>query len=124
MLACTTERLTSSSLAARPVNTIRIEPFRCPQRQTVYLPIAGLVDPSELKPGELIGTNKDSYLILEKLPAEYVSALTLRVPARWSPVPRLRRCLPRGFCVGPQTFLEGRAGHCLIFLSTPSSFTV
>ena len=40
-------------------------------RQTVYLPIPGLVDSSELKPGDLIGTNKDSYLILEKLPAEY-----------------------------------------------------
>ena len=39
-------------------------------RQTVYLPIPGLVDVEELKPGDLIGTNKDSYLILEKLPAE------------------------------------------------------
>ena len=28
------------------------------QRQTVYLPVAGLVDTSELKPGDLIGTNK------------------------------------------------------------------
>lgn len=25
----------------------------------------------ELTPGDLVGTNKDSYLILEKLPAEY-----------------------------------------------------
>ncbi len=36
-------------------------------RQTVYLPIPGLVPIEELKPGDLIGTNKDSYLILEKL---------------------------------------------------------
>ena len=41
-------------------------------RQTVFLPIAGLVPIEELKPGDLIGTNKDSYLILEKLPTEYV----------------------------------------------------
>jgi len=26
-----------------------------------------------LKPGELVGANKDNYLILEKLPAEYDS---------------------------------------------------
>merc|ERR1711871_1003598 len=42
-------------------------------RQTIYLPMPGLVDPKELKPGELVGTNKDSYLILEKLPVEYDS---------------------------------------------------
>ena len=40
-------------------------------RQTVYLPIPGLVDTADLKPNDLIGTNKDSYLILEKLPTEY-----------------------------------------------------
>jgi 26S proteasome regulatory subunit T5 len=42
-------------------------------RQTIYLPIPGLVDVNELKPQDLVGTNKDSYLILEKLPAEYDS---------------------------------------------------
>ena len=42
-------------------------------RQTIYLPLPGLVDPDELKPGELVGTNKDSYIILEKLPTEYDS---------------------------------------------------
>eukprot|EP00297_Palpitomonas_bilix_P005974 CAMPEP_0113885124 /NCGR_PEP_ID=MMETSP0780_2-20120614/10715_1 /TAXON_ID=652834 /ORGANISM="Palpitomonas bilix" /LENGTH=427 /DNA_ID=CAMNT_0000872973 /DNA_START=93 /DNA_END=1376 /DNA_ORIENTATION=- /assembly_acc=CAM_ASM_000599 len=40
-------------------------------RQTIYLPVVGLVEPDELKPGDLVGVNKDSYLILEKLPAEY-----------------------------------------------------
>lgn len=40
-------------------------------RQTFFLPVIGLVDPEELKPGDLVGVNKDSYLILEKLPAEY-----------------------------------------------------
>ena len=39
-------------------------------RQTIFLPVPGLVDTKELKPGELVGTNKDSYLILEKLPVE------------------------------------------------------
>ena len=42
-------------------------------RQTIFLPLIGLVDPEELKPGDLIGVNKDSYLILDTLPAEYDS---------------------------------------------------
>jgi 26S proteasome regulatory subunit T5 len=42
-------------------------------RQTIYLPIPGLVPWEELKPNDLIGVNKDSYLILDKLPAEYDS---------------------------------------------------
>jgi len=31
------------------------------------------VESSQLKPGELVGVNKDSYLVLEKLPNEYDS---------------------------------------------------
>uniref|UniRef100_A0A1I7ZV61 AAA domain-containing protein n=2 Tax=Steinernema glaseri TaxID=37863 RepID=A0A1I7ZV61_9BILA len=42
-------------------------------RSTYFLPSIGLVDPSELKPGDLVGVNKDSRIILEKLPAEYDS---------------------------------------------------
>ncbi|XP_065844924.1 26S proteasome regulatory subunit 6A-B-like [Oscarella lobularis] len=42
-------------------------------RQTYFLPVIGLVEPEDLKPGDLVGVNKDSYLILEKLPAEYDS---------------------------------------------------
>ena len=42
-------------------------------RQTVFLPVPGLVDPETLKPGDLVGVNKDSYLILDTLPAEYDS---------------------------------------------------
>lgn len=42
-------------------------------RATYFLPVVGLVDPSELKPADLVGVNKDSYLVLEKLPAEYDS---------------------------------------------------
>ena len=33
----------------------------------------GLVDADKLKPGDLVGVNKDSYLVLEALPAEYDS---------------------------------------------------
>lgn len=40
-------------------------------RQTYFLPVIGLVDADKLKPGDLVGVNKDSYLILETLPAEY-----------------------------------------------------
>uniref|UniRef100_A0A1A9UCP8 Proteasomal ATPase second OB domain-containing protein n=1 Tax=Glossina austeni TaxID=7395 RepID=A0A1A9UCP8_GLOAU len=36
-----------------------------------FLPVIGLVDAEKLKPGDLVGVNKDSYLILETLPAEY-----------------------------------------------------
>lgn len=41
--------------------------------QTIFLPVVGLVDPEEVRPGDLVGVNKDSYLVLEKLPAEYDS---------------------------------------------------
>lgn len=42
-------------------------------RQTYFLPVAGLVEPENLKPGDLVGVNKDSYLILDTLPSEYDS---------------------------------------------------
>jgi len=35
--------------------------------------VVGLVDPEKLEPGDLVGVNKDSYLILDTLPAEYDS---------------------------------------------------
>jgi len=37
-------------------------------RQTVFLPVVGLVDPATLRPGDLVGVNKDSYLVLDTLP--------------------------------------------------------
>ena len=40
-------------------------------RQTIYLPIIGLVDPAKVKPSDLVGVNKDSYLVLDTLPPEY-----------------------------------------------------
>ncbi|XP_065194229.1 26S proteasome regulatory subunit 6A-B-like [Sycon ciliatum] len=42
-------------------------------RQTYFLPVTGLVDPLKLKPNDLVGVNKDSYLILDTLPPEYDS---------------------------------------------------
>ncbi|KAF3613776.1 26S protease regulatory subunit 6A -like protein [Capsicum annuum] len=42
-------------------------------RQTIFLPVVGLVDPDNLEPGDLVGVNKDSYLILDTLPSEYDS---------------------------------------------------
>lgn len=37
----------------------------------MFLPVVGLVSAKDLKPGDLVGVNKDSYLILDKLPPEY-----------------------------------------------------
>jgi 26S proteasome regulatory subunit T5 len=42
-------------------------------RQTIFLPVIGLVEPEKLRPNELVGVNKDSYLILDTLPVEYDS---------------------------------------------------
>ena len=42
-------------------------------RQTIFLPVVGLVDAAKLQPADLVGVNKDSYLILDMLPAEYDS---------------------------------------------------
>ncbi len=52
-------------------------------RQTYFLPVIGLVEHEKLKPGDLVGVNKDSYLILEELPAEYDSRVkAMEVDAR------------------------------------------
>mmetsp|Transcript_59867 Transcript_59867/g.195409 ORF Transcript_59867/g.195409 Transcript_59867/m.195409 type:complete len:441 (+) Transcript_59867:103-1425(+) len=42
-------------------------------RQTIFLPVIGLVEACDIKPNDLVGVNKDSYLVLDKLPAEYDS---------------------------------------------------
>ncbi|SCW02288.1 LAFE_0F03136g1_1 [Lachancea fermentati] len=42
-------------------------------RQTVFLPMVGLVEPDKLKPNDLVGVNKDSYLVLDTLPSEFDS---------------------------------------------------
>lgn len=42
-------------------------------RQTIFLPVIGLVDAKDLTPNDLVGVNKDSYLVLDKLPTEFDS---------------------------------------------------
>lgn len=42
-------------------------------RHTIYLPVIGMVEPEEVKPGDLIAVNKESFIVYEKLPAEYDS---------------------------------------------------
>jgi len=42
-------------------------------RSTIFLPVTGLVDAKDLHPMDLVGVNKDTYLIYEKLPSEYDS---------------------------------------------------
>ena len=39
----------------------------------MYLPVLGMVEAEDLKPGELIACNKESFIVYEKLPAEYDS---------------------------------------------------
>lgn len=39
-------------------------------RTTAYLPVAGFVDAESLRPNDVVGVNKDSYLILDTLPRE------------------------------------------------------
>lgn len=56
-------------------------------RQTIFLPVVGLVDADTMKPGDLVGVNKDSYLILDTLPSEYdsrVKAMEVRLKLRKS----------------------------------------
>ncbi|KAH0799999.1 26S protease regulatory subunit 6A [Histomonas meleagridis] len=42
-------------------------------RETVFLPVPGLVDASDLQPSDMVGLSKDSYLIFEKLPQHFDS---------------------------------------------------
>lgn len=42
-------------------------------RSTIYLPVPGLVDVERLAPTDIVGVNKDSYLIIDKVPPEYDS---------------------------------------------------
>jgi len=44
--------------AHAPVHSLRF-PFLCGM-QTIFLPVVGLVDADQLKPGDLVGVNKDS----------------------------------------------------------------
>jgi len=45
--------------------------LRTSLRYTIFLPVSGLIPIEELKVNDLVGANKNSFLILEKLPSEY-----------------------------------------------------
>ena len=42
-------------------------------RATVYLPGFGMIDPEGLKPGDIIGVNKETYNLIDRLPPDYDS---------------------------------------------------
>jgi 26S proteasome regulatory subunit T5 len=42
-------------------------------RETVFLPVTGLVPADQLEPSDMVGLSKDSYLIFEKLPQHFDS---------------------------------------------------
>lgn len=65
---------TRVTLLARAALWPAFDAFACAlcRPQTVFLPIVGLVETDTLKPADLVGSNKDTYLILDKLPPEYV----------------------------------------------------
>ena len=65
------EEVASGDAESRPHGKCAV--IKTSTRQTIFLPLIGLVPPEQLEPGDLIGVNKDSYLILDKLPAEYDS---------------------------------------------------
>ncbi len=65
LLYCMQNRLLAFRWLEEPILSKPLSHF-----QTYFLPVIGLVDPENLKPGDLVGVNKDSYLILDTLPAE------------------------------------------------------
>ena len=52
-------------------------------RQTIFLPVIGLVPAAELKPSDLVGVHKDSYLILEKHRHEFCRWQTTFRQVKW-----------------------------------------
>lgn len=42
-------------------------------RATVYLPGFGMIDPEGLKPGDIVGVNKETYNLIDRLPPDYDS---------------------------------------------------
>ena len=40
-------------------------------RQTIYLPVLGMIEPEDVKPGDLVAVNKESFNIYEKMPQDY-----------------------------------------------------
>ena len=40
-------------------------------RQTIYLPVLGMIEAEDVKPGDLVAVNKESFNIYEKMPQDY-----------------------------------------------------
>ncbi|EPY36298.1 26S proteasome regulatory subunit T5 [Angomonas deanei] len=58
---------------AKPSRKQKSAVVKTTARHTVYLPAVGLVDADKLVPDDLVGVNKDTFLILDTLPQEYDS---------------------------------------------------
>jgi len=71
------ERQGSSGFGAKrktgPKKKVKALVIKTTGRHTIFLNPIGMVEPDELKPGELIAVNKDSFVVYEKLPPEYDS---------------------------------------------------
>lgn len=67
----TDEAIEGGALDLDATRTGKAAVIKTTTRQTVFLPIVGLVDAAKLKPGDLVGVQKESYLVLDTLPAEY-----------------------------------------------------
>jgi Proteasomal ATPase OB C-terminal domain len=84
-------------------------------RQTYFLPVIGLVDAADLTPNDLVGVNKDSYLVLDKLPAEYdsrVKAMEVRARCHLPQVAscaalNLRPCRCQPLCLAATPAING-----------------
>lgn len=62
-----------SSKRKKGKNMMKCAVVKTTTRTTSFLPLIGLVDGDKLKPGDLVGVNKDSFLVLDTLPSEYDS---------------------------------------------------
>jgi 26S proteasome regulatory subunit T5 len=72
----TLSRNGSDTAPAKPMAPVKMNKcavVKTSTRTTSFLPLVGLVDVKTLKPGDLVGVNKDSFLILDTLPSEYDS---------------------------------------------------
>lgn len=66
--------------------------------------VVGLVDADKLKPGDLVGVNKDSYLVLDMLPAEYDSRVKVSAsPQSSSTLLTLLQGVERAYILRPPT---------------------
>lgn len=80
-------------------------------RQTVFLPIPGLIRAEEVIPGELVGTNKDSYIMLEKLPTEYDQRVKAMEVSIFYAYYRVSECVYGAFTLLANFFLSLSSFH-------------